>query len=96
MAYQLKFQLFFSEKCQADFKIYMEMSGTKNSQDFFEEQDLTYVSCIAGRLFTIWAIGEAQEQARRTHFIQICKMFLGKHAFCISSMYIHIFTYVHK
>ena len=49
MAYQLKFQLFFSEKCQADFKIYMEMSGTKNSQDSFAEQDLTYVSCIAGR-----------------------------------------------
>ena len=45
MAYQLKFQLFFGEKCQAYFKIYMEMWGTKSSQDSFEEQDLTQVSC---------------------------------------------------
>ena len=70
MAYQLKFQLFFGEKCQADFKIYMEMWGTKSSQDSFEEQDLTQVSCIAGRFFTTWATRDAQEQARWTHFIQ--------------------------
>ena len=46
------------------------MSGTKSSQDSFEERDLTQVSCIAGRFFTAWAAREAQEQARRTHFIQ--------------------------